>query len=124
MAQEGAKYNIKVNALAPTAGTRMTEGLQSGPITDEQKEKQSPRWIAPIVTWLCSEESAAVTGRVFEASGQTLAVAEGWVRGPSTDPVEDPSQLGPVVAGLLAETRGNSGMDGSTGSWPQTMLNG
>ena len=27
LVQEGAKYNIKVNALAPTAGTRMTEGL-------------------------------------------------------------------------------------------------
>ena len=27
LAQEGAKYNIRVNALAPTAGTRMTEGF-------------------------------------------------------------------------------------------------
>ena len=27
LAQEGAKYNVKINALAPTAGTRMTEGL-------------------------------------------------------------------------------------------------
>jgi NAD(P)-dependent dehydrogenase (short-subunit alcohol dehydrogenase family) len=26
LVQEGAKYNIRVNALAPTAGTRMTEG--------------------------------------------------------------------------------------------------
>ncbi|MEZ5296715.1 MAG: SDR family NAD(P)-dependent oxidoreductase [Ilumatobacteraceae bacterium] len=41
------------------------------------KEAMSPRWIAPIVTWLASEESAAVTGRVFEASGRVLAVAEG-----------------------------------------------
>ena len=27
LAQEGAKNNVKINALAPTAGTRMTEGL-------------------------------------------------------------------------------------------------
>jgi hypothetical protein len=63
-----------------------------------------------------------VTGRVFEASGQTLAVAEGWVRGPSTTPIDDPTQLGPVVADLLSKARANSGMDGSPGSWPQTTL--
>ena len=80
---------------------------------------RSPRWIAPIVTWLASEESKGVTGRVFEASGQFLAVAEGWVRGPSTTPVEDPTKLGPVVEELLATARKNSGMDGKTGTWPQ-----
>ncbi len=63
-----------------------------------------------------------MTGRVFEASGQTLAVAEGWVRGPSTAPIDDPTQLGPVVADLLAKARPNSGMDGAPGSWPQTTL--
>jgi hypothetical protein len=49
-----------------------------------------------------------------------LAVAEGWVRGPVHEPVEDPTQLGPVVAELLAAARPNSGMDGRPGSWPQT----
>ena len=49
-------------------------------------------------------------------------VAEGWVRGPSTTPVDDPTALGPIVADLLAKARGNSGMDGRTGSWPQTTL--
>ena len=39
-------------------------------------QSRSPRWIAPIVAWLASEESAGVTGRVFEASGQFLAIAE------------------------------------------------
>jgi NAD(P)-dependent dehydrogenase (short-subunit alcohol dehydrogenase family) len=119
-ALEVARYGVTVNAVAPVALTRMTEGLGPAPETDEQREMRSPRWIAPIVTWLASEESAGVTGRVFEASGQVLAVAEGWVRGPSTTPVEDPTQLGPVVAELLANARKNSGMDGRPGSWPQT----
>ena len=52
----------------------------------------SPRWIAPIVTWLASTESKDVTGRVFEASGQVLAVAESWHRGPTADPVDDPTR--------------------------------
>ena len=118
-ALEMSRYGVTVNAVAPVALTRMTEGLGSAPETDEAREARAPHWIAPIVTWLASEESAGVTGRVFEASGQFLAVAEGWVRGPSVDPVDDPTKLGEVVAGLLADARGNSGMDGRPGSWPQ-----
>ena len=118
-ALELARYGVTVNAVAPVALTRMTENLQPTPPTDEEREIQSPRWIAPIVTWLASAESKGVTGRVFEASGRTLAIAEGWVRGPSHDPVADPTALGPVVEQLLAGARKNSGMDGRPGSWPR-----
>ncbi len=118
-ALELSRYGVTVNAVAPVALTRMTEGLGPAPETDEEREARSPRWIAPIVTWLASAESAGVTGRVFEASGQTLAIAEGWVRGPRTAPVEDPTLLGPVVQELLSQARKNSGMDGTPGGWPQ-----
>ncbi|MEX2626968.1 MAG: SDR family oxidoreductase [Ilumatobacteraceae bacterium] len=118
-ALEVGRYGVTVNAVAPVALTRMTEGLGPAPETDEEREARSPHWIAPIVTWLASEQSADVTGRVFEASGEVLAVAEGWVRGPSRDPIDDPTQLGPVVADLVASARKNSGMDGRPGSWPQ-----
>ncbi len=118
-AMEVARYGVTVNAVAPVALTRMTENLGSGPATEGEREARSPRWIAPIVTWLASEQSAGVTGRVFEASGQFLAIAEGWSRGPSTDPVDDPTELGDVVAKLLADARANVGMDGRPGSWPQ-----
>jgi NAD(P)-dependent dehydrogenase (short-subunit alcohol dehydrogenase family) len=118
-AMEVARYGVTVNAVAPVALTRMTENLGGGPATEGERESRSPRWIAPIVTWLASEESAGVTGRVFEASGQFLAIAEGWSRGPSTDPVDDPTQLGDIVAKLVADARLNAGMDGRPGSWPQ-----
>mgnify|MGYP003345523982 FL=1 len=95
--------------------------LGPAPETDEEREARSPRWIAPIVTWLASEQSSGVTGRVFEASGQTLAIAEGWVRGPRTAPIDDPTQLGPVVADLLGKARKNSGMNGEPGGWPQNQ---
>ena len=116
------RYGVTVNAVAPVALTRMTEGLSAAPETDAERDLRSPRWIAPIVTWLASLESAGVTGRVFEASGETLAVAEGWVRGPAHAPIEDPTMLGPVVEALLSTARRNSGMDGQTGSWPQPKL--
>jgi NAD(P)-dependent dehydrogenase (short-subunit alcohol dehydrogenase family) len=118
-ALELARYGVTVNAVAPVALTRMTEGLGPAPETDEQREMRSPRWIAPIATWLASAESKDVTGRVFEASGDVLAIAEGWVRGPRHAPVEDPTMLGPVVRDLLAKARKNSGMGGDPGGWPQ-----
>src|SRR5262245_41190772 len=119
-ALELGRYGVTVNAVAPVALTRMTEGLGMGSESEEEKELRSPRWIAPIVTWLASPESKGVTGRVFEASGQGLAVAEGWHRGPEHAPVDDPNQVGPVVAALLADARANAGMDGKDGSWPQS----
>ncbi|MGK0274651.1 MAG: NAD(P)-dependent dehydrogenase (short-subunit alcohol dehydrogenase family) [Ilumatobacter sp.] len=111
---ELGRYGVTVNAVAPVALTRMTEDLGPAPETDEEREARSPKWIAPIVTWLISDEAADVTGRVFEASGQFLAVAEGWVRGPAVDPTDDPESLGPIVESLLANARGRTGMDGKT----------
>ena len=90
----------------------MTEGLRQVELTEEQKEAQSPRWIAPIVTWLASPESAGVTGRVFEASGRVLAIAEGWHRGPTSKPIDDPTEIGPVVKDLLAQARPPADMGG------------
>jgi NAD(P)-dependent dehydrogenase (short-subunit alcohol dehydrogenase family) len=119
-ALEMARYGVTVNAVAPAALTRMTENLGMGEGSDEEKEAMSPRWIAPIVTWLASEESAAVSGRVFEASGQVLAVAEGWVRGPRVTPVDDPTVMGALVESMLAEARPNSGMNGEPGGPPQS----
>jgi NAD(P)-dependent dehydrogenase (short-subunit alcohol dehydrogenase family) len=111
-ARELARYGITVNAVAPGALTRMTEDLGLGRASEADREAMHPRWIAPIVTWLSSRESSGVTGRVFEASGRLLAVAEGWHRGPGAEPVDDPTRLGPIVAELVARARKNSGMDG------------
>jgi NAD(P)-dependent dehydrogenase (short-subunit alcohol dehydrogenase family) len=118
-ALEVARYGVTVNAVAPVALTRMTEGLGPAPETEEEKEARAPHWIAPVVTWLASEEAADVTGRVFEASGTVLAVAEGWHRGPSTSPIDDPTKIADTIRDLLGKARLNAGMDGQDGSWPQ-----
>ena len=75
------------------------------------------------MTWLASEESKAITGRVFEASGRVLAIAEGWHRGPTHAPVDDAAMLGPIVEELMTKARLNAGMDGKDGSWPQPQPN-
>lgn len=109
-ARELARYGVTVNCIAPSALTRLTEALRER--TDEEKKQANPFWIAPIVTWLASEESKDVTGRMFEASGRYLAIAEGWHRGPTVEPISDPTKLGPVVADLVSKARKNAGMDG------------
>ncbi len=111
-ARELGRYGITVNAVAPGAITRMTEDLGMAAVDEKQKEALSPRWIAPIVTWLASAEANAVTGRVFEASGQVFGIAEGWHRGPTVEPIDDPTKMGPIVTELVARARKNAGMNG------------
>ena len=53
LCQEGAKYNIKVNALAPTAGTRMTEGIIPG----KAFELMTPESVVPAVLFMLSEDA-------------------------------------------------------------------
>ncbi len=112
-AKELGRYGVTVNAIAPAALTRMTENLGMGQADEETKERLSPRWIAPIVTWLASGDSKDVTGRVFDVTGQALSVSEGWHRGPTEqNPTDDPAALGAVVRKLVADARPNANMFG------------
>ena len=112
-AKELARYGVTVNAIAPAALTRMTEDLGMGQLSDDAKEQMSPKHIAPIVCWLASPLSAAVTGRVFDVSGRMLSVSEGWHRGPSVEnPDDDPEALGHAVLDLVAQARPNADMAG------------
>lgn len=67
LANEGAKYNIRANAIAPIARTRMTEDLL-GPLADNL----SPELVTPLVIWL-SHESCESSGNVYSAAGGTIA---------------------------------------------------
>jgi NAD(P)-dependent dehydrogenase (short-subunit alcohol dehydrogenase family) len=67
LAVEGAKYNIRANAIAPLALTRMTESLL-GPMGD----KLDPALISPLVTYLCSEQCES-TGRIYSVGGGRVA---------------------------------------------------
>jgi NAD(P)-dependent dehydrogenase (short-subunit alcohol dehydrogenase family) len=102
-AQELGRYGVTVNAIAPGALTRLTDDLG---LPDEVTARFEPRWVAPVVTWLASAQSADVTGQVIESSGLVLAIAEGWRRGPSTEDVPaDPSEVDASVRKLLADAR-------------------
>ena len=61
---EGAKYGIRVNLIAPTAGTRMTEDI----LPPEVLENLKPEFVAPVVAYLCTEE-VPDTGSIFIVGG-------------------------------------------------------
>jgi hypothetical protein len=50
---------------------------------------------------------------VFDISGRALSVSEGWHRGPTVEPLDDPSRYGPLVEQLMADARPNADMSGN-----------
>jgi len=89
LAIEGAKYNIRSNAVAPTARTRMTEDIL-GPFV----EMLDPRLVMPMVLYLCSEQNQ-YTHEIFTVGGGRfgrvfIGTNAGWFAGQGVVPtVED-----------------------------------
>ncbi|SEG86319.1 NAD(P)-dependent dehydrogenase, short-chain alcohol dehydrogenase family [Thermomonospora echinospora] len=88
LALEGERYGIRVNALSPTAATRMTEGLLG-----ELADRFDPRHVAAVAAYLASEQcdlnrqiltaGGGRVGRIF------LGVTPGWYSGPEPASPED-----------------------------------
>ena len=97
-AAELGRVGVTVNAIAPVARTRMTEGVFGADLPDPEDN-------SPVVAWLASEASAHVTGRVFEIEGGKLTLEDGWRHGPSRDAGRrwEAAELGAVVDALVAE---------------------
>ena len=113
-ARELDRYGVTVNAIAPTALTRLTEDVPM--MSDAAAATElSPEAISPLVVWLGSAESRPVTGRVFGVWGNAITVLEGWVNGPSVsrDSQWDPAALSAVVPDLVAKAAPNAGMLGT-----------
>lgn len=108
-AAEMGRYGVTVNAIAPSARTRMTETVFADMMSTQGQDfdAMAPENISPLVVWLGSVESADVTGRVFEVEGGIIRAAEGWQHGAEVDKGARwaPGELGPVVRSLLAEGR-------------------
>ena len=108
-AAELGRYGITANALAPAARTRMTEQAFAERMKRPASgfDVQDPANIAPLVVWLGSRESRAVSGCIFELEGGKIMIDEGWNDGPQQDKHGrwEPAELGPVVARLLAQRR-------------------
>lgn len=107
-AQELGRYGVTVNAIAPSARTRMTENsafADAMAAPEEGFDRMDPANVSPVVAWLASDLSAAVTGRVIEIEGGRICVEEGWRHGPVSDVGRrwEASEVGSALESLIAQ---------------------
>lgn len=106
-AAELQRYGITANALAPNARTRMTQTAFAEEMNrvEDGFDIYAPENTAPLVAWLCSAESADVTGQVFELKGGRLFLSQGWTDSVAIDRKRRwaAEEIGPAVRDILAK---------------------
>ena len=106
-AAELGRYGVTANAIAPSARTRMTEEAFSEMMAKPESgfDAMHPANVSPLVVWLGSAESQAVSGQVFELAGGEISIADGWRTGPKRDKGArwEPDEVGAAVHELLAK---------------------
>ena len=104
LAAELAKYGVTVNAVAMRARTRMTDGVELFAAPDSGPDPYDPAHAAKLVTWLCSDDAADVTGQALLVVGWRVGLL-----GPLTvtgrvelAPDWEPTDLASAKAALFA----------------------
>lgn len=107
-AAELGRYGVTANAICPVARTGMTTAVpemaaRMAAPEDGGFDHFAPENVSSVVAWLCSALSEHVSGRIIEAEGGRIAIADGWR---STEGVDGkgrwaPKDVGKAFDGLL-----------------------
>ena len=120
-ARELDRYGVTVNAIYPTAMSRLTEDILGGGRRPDLSAGAAPGFdpldpgnVAPLVAWLGSVESSDITGRVFGVRGSRITVAEGWHAGPRIEKEGrwHASELGNGIPELVRQAAANAETSG------------
>jgi NAD(P)-dependent dehydrogenase (short-subunit alcohol dehydrogenase family) len=95
LATAGAPYDVRVNAIAPAAMTRM-----AGPVAPDLGDRLDPALVAPMAAYL-AHETCPVTGEIYAAGAGRfarilLAQTPGYVH-PGTPTIEDLADQWPAI---------------------------
>ena len=105
-AAELDRYGVKINGIAPSARSRMTEEAFADMMKkpDSGFDAMDPANVSPVVVWLGSS-ACEISGRMFETAGGELSVADGWQHGQPFNKGAryEPAEIGAVVADLIRE---------------------
>lgn len=105
-AAELDRYGIKINGIAPSARSRMTQDAFAEMMKkpDSGFDAMDPANVSPVVVWLGSS-ACEISGRMFETSGGELSVADGWQHGQvfNKGARYEAAEVGSVIADLLRE---------------------
>ena len=73
--------------------------------TDGSFDYWAPENVSSLLAWLASEEAAQISGRVFEAEGGKISIADGWRTTAGVDKGDRwmPAEVGEAMQALLAE---------------------
>lgn len=107
-AAELGRYGITANAIAPAARTGMTTAVEAmaermkAP-DDDSFDYWAPENVSSLLAWLGSTQASDISGRIFEAEGGKISIADGWRSTEGVDKGDrwQPAEVGDAIKQLL-----------------------
>ncbi len=100
LARELERYGVTVNAIAPRARTRMTEGVfEEMAKTEDGFDKFDPKNVAQLVGFLASDHAADINGQILVVYGGDITVMGGY------HPIGEIRREGPWTPSELIEAK-------------------